>query len=172
MSLRNSRNRTAKRLWVTNVTGSTTSSLSFFSSPSSKTRDKQIATRVTDSARQERHKKKRDCSQSYWRSYYLHFLSWSSLHTSVLGLLQKDLFKGRWNLRQIFFKQIYCHTCHTRFAVFFPLLSCGSLIGSLRGRRKTPYPFRRLLRRLLIGSLSNDEGNGNEDGKKPIGLDW
>ena len=37
----------------------TTSSLSFFCSPSSKTRDTQMATRVT--------KKKRDCSQSIWR---------------------------------------------------------------------------------------------------------
>ena len=39
--------------WVTNKEhyGQTTSSLSFFCSPSSKTRDKQMATRVTDGAR-------------------------------------------------------------------------------------------------------------------------
>ena len=40
------------------------------------------------------------------------------------GLLQKDLFKGRWSLEESFFKQNYCHACHTRFVVFFPLLSC------------------------------------------------
>ena len=36
------------------------------------------------------------------------------------GPLQKDLFKGKWRC----FKQNYCHACHTRFAVFFPLPSC------------------------------------------------
>ena len=35
----------------------------------------------------------------------------------IPGLLQKDLLKERW----ISFKQKYCHACHTRFAVFFPL---------------------------------------------------
>ena len=47
----------------------TTSSLSFFCSPSSKTRDTQMATRVTDGSRAPsllslNRKKKRDCSQS------------------------------------------------------------------------------------------------------------
>ena len=32
------------------------------------------------------------------------------------GLLQKDLFKGGWSLAESFFKQNYCHVCHTRFA--------------------------------------------------------
>ena len=40
------------------------------------------------------------------------------------GLLQKGLFKGRCSLVKCFFKQNYCHACHTRFAVFFPLPSC------------------------------------------------
>ena len=40
------------------------------------------------------------------------------------GLLQKGLFKGRCSLVKCFFKQNYCHACHARFAVFFPLLSC------------------------------------------------
>ena len=40
------------------------------------------------------------------------------------GLLQKDLFKGKWILAKSYFKQNYCHACHTRFAVFFPLPSC------------------------------------------------
>ena len=38
------------------------------------------------------------------------------------GLLQKDLFKRKWSLAKSYFEQNYCHTCHTRFAVFFPLL--------------------------------------------------
>ena len=48
------------------------------------------------------------------------------LHLTLMfsALLQKDLFKERWSLRQIFFKQNYCHTCHTRFAVLFDLLCC------------------------------------------------
>ena len=40
------------------------------------------------------------------------------------GLLQKDLFKGKWSLGKSCFKQNYCHACHTRFIVFFPQLSC------------------------------------------------
>ena len=34
-------------------------------------------------------------------------------------LLQKDLFKGRWSLAEGFYKQNYCHVCHTTFGVFF-----------------------------------------------------
>ena len=55
------------------------------------------------------------------------------------GVLQKDLFKGRCSLEKILFKQNYCHACHTRFAVFFPLPSgCESSllddrsVGSIR----------------------------------------
>ena len=56
-----------------------------------------------------------------WQAYYLCVL-WSSSHKSMLsGLLQKDLFKGGWSSPEKFF---WCHPCHTRFAVFFPLLSC------------------------------------------------
>ena len=40
------------------------------------------------------------------------------------GLLQNDLFKGKWILAKRYFKQNYCRACHTRFAVFFPLPSC------------------------------------------------
>ena len=40
------------------------------------------------------------------------------------SLLRKDLFKGRWSLRPIFFKLNHCHACRTRFAAFFALLSC------------------------------------------------
>ena len=41
------------------------------------------------------------------------------------GLLQKDLFKGKRSLAKGYFKQNYCHACHTRFAVFFPPSSCS-----------------------------------------------
>ena len=34
----------------------------------------------------------------------------------LFGLLQKDLFKGEWTLAEGFFKQTYCHACHTSFA--------------------------------------------------------
>ena len=36
--------------------------------------------------------------------------------------LQKYLFKG--SLAKSYFKQNYCHACHTRLAVFFPFPSC------------------------------------------------
>ena len=66
-----------------------------------------------------------------------HFLWWSSLVVKIIfpGLLQKDLFKGGWSSADKFFKQNYCHTCHTRFAIFLPLLSCcaSSLIITWRG---------------------------------------
>ena len=55
-----------------------------------------------------------------WKSYYLRVLSWSSLTSMFFGLLQKDLFKRKWSLTKSFFKQNFCHACHTRFAVFFP----------------------------------------------------
>ena len=56
------------------------------------------------------------------------------------GLLKKGLYKGRWSLAESFFNQNYCHACHTRFAVFFPLPSCCvsslvSLLNRTAGRR-------------------------------------
>ena len=49
--------------------GYTTSSLSFFCSPSSKTQDTQMATRVTDGARRERHEKRETTRKaSFWGS--------------------------------------------------------------------------------------------------------
>ena len=48
------------------------------------------------------------------------------LHLPLIfsGLLQKDLSTERWSLAESYSKQNYCHACHTRFAVFFPLPSC------------------------------------------------
>ena len=40
------------------------------------------------------------------------------------GLLQEDLLKRGWSLAKSFVKQNYCNACPTRYAVFFPLLSC------------------------------------------------
>ena len=51
-------------------------------------------------------------------------LSWSWLKMFP-GLLQQDLsVKGGWRSAKTFFKRNYCHACHTKFAVFFPLPSC------------------------------------------------
>ena len=55
-------------------------------------------------------------------SYCLRVLLWFTLMFS--GLLQKDLFKGGWSLAKNFFKPNYCHACHTRFSIFFPLPPC------------------------------------------------
>ena len=59
-----------------------------------------------------------NCDHSY---YYLSVTSRSVYLTSMLcGLLQKDLFKGKWDLEENYLEQNYCHACHTRFAVLFP----------------------------------------------------
>ena len=55
-------------------------------------------------------------------SYCSRVLLWFTLMFS--GLLQKDLFKGGWSLAKNFFKPNYCHACHTRFSIFFPLPPC------------------------------------------------
>ena len=59
-----------------------------------------------------------------WQGYHLVVLSWSSLNISVFWSFTKHLFKARWSLAESFFKQSYCHACHTRFAVGFPFPSC------------------------------------------------
>ena len=83
------------------------------------------------------------CVLQTLQAYYLCILWWSSLIVKIIfpGLLQKDLFKGGWSSADKFFKQNYCYTCHTRFAIFLPLPSCcvSSLIitwigGGLSGQ--------------------------------------
>ena len=53
------------------------------------------------------------------------------------GPLKKrsDLFKIPWSLAKSCFKRNYCHACHARFAVFFPVPSCcvSSLLSGKRG---------------------------------------
>ena len=44
-------------------------------------------------------------------NFYLHLTFFFSGH------LQKYLFKGKWSLSKSYFKQSYCHACHTRFTV-------------------------------------------------------
>jgi len=77
------------------------------------------------------------CVWQTWHGYYLGVLWWSSLIVKIMfsGLLQKDLFKEGWSSEDKFFKQNYCHACHTGFAVFFTLPSCcvSSLIITWRG---------------------------------------
>ena len=72
------------------------------------------------------------CAWRTWQGHYFRVLSWSSLTSMFSGLLQKNLFKGKWIFAKSYFKQNYCHACHTRFAVFFPLPSCcvSSLINT------------------------------------------
>ena len=68
------------------------------------------------------------------------------------GLLPKDLFKRKGSLAKSYFKQNYCHACHTRFAVFFPLPSCcvSSLVW---GRKELQENFERDL--LFYGGIQN-----------------
>ena len=72
------------------------------------------------------------CVWQTWQCYDLRVLSWSSLTLMFSGLLQKDLFKGGWSSAKSFFKQNYCHACHTGVTVVFPLPSCcvSSLIST------------------------------------------
>ena len=64
------------------------------------------------------------CAWRTWQGYNLRVLLWSWLTSMFSGLLPKDLFKRKGSLAKSYFKQNYCHVCHTRFAVFFPLPSC------------------------------------------------
>ena len=66
-----------------------------------------------------RKKRKKRTAKGLWKAYYLCFFVWSSLKLTFSGLLQNDLFKGGWSSAEKFFKQNYCHACHTRFAVSF-----------------------------------------------------
>ena len=55
-----------------------------------------------------------------WQGCYLSVLIWRDLHLTLIffqSFTKKDLFKRRWSLAEGFFKQNYCHACHTlRFA--------------------------------------------------------
>ena len=84
-----------------------------------------------------RRRRQTSCVWQTWQGYHLWVLSWSSLNTKVSGPSQKDLFKGKWSLAKSCFKQNYCHACHTRFAVFFPLPSC--CVSSLMYGRSRIY---------------------------------
>ena len=105
-----------------------------------------------------------------WQGYNLHVVSWSSLSINVFWFLQKDLSKGKWWLAKSYFKQICCHGCHTRFAVFFPLPSCcvSSLLtrfpqisqiqSERRGRIYLPqWIYFVLLKVMLHETIRNDE---------------
>ena len=72
----------------------------------------------------ERRGRQNACAWQTWQGCYWCVLSWSSLKLMFSGLLQKDPLKGWCSSAEKFFKQSYCHACHTRFAVFFPLPSC------------------------------------------------
>ena len=85
------------------------------------------------------------------RGYYVGVLSWSSLYTNVSGLSQKELAKEKRSLAKIYFKQNYCHACHTRFAVFFPLSSCcvSSLVSWLAPCKQSLYFLNEVEKRRL-----------------------
>ena len=68
----------------------------------------------------ERRGRQNACVWQKWQGYYSCVLSWSSVKLMFSGLLQKDLFKEGCSSAEHFFKQNYCHACHTRFADSFP----------------------------------------------------
>ena len=76
------------------------------------------------------------CAWRTWQGYNLRILSWSWLTSMFSCLVQKDLFKRKWSLAKSYFKQNYCHACHTRFAVFFPLPSCCVSFPTRRRQRE------------------------------------
>ena len=106
---------------------------------------------------------KRLCATNVTGLYDLRILWWSSLKSMFSGLLQKDLFKGGWSLSEMFFKQNYCHACHTRFVIFFPLPSCriSSLLAECGCVSTTIIPLCTLpvepfFRLLDFGALTKD----------------
>ena len=71
-----------------------------------------------------------------WQGYYLRVLSWSSIKWTFSGQCFTKRSIWRWSLDESFFKQNYCHACHTRFAFFFPLpFCCVSSLTLIRLRR-------------------------------------
>ena len=65
------------------------------------------------------------CLWHTWQGHYLRVMSWSSQNINVFWSLQKNIYLKESEVwRKSYFKQNYCHVCHTRFAVFFPLPSC------------------------------------------------
>ena len=55
-------------------------------------------------------------------------------------LFYKRFFKGVWSLVGGYFKQKYCHGCHTRFAIIFPFPPCRvSLLKTCRWHYSHPY---------------------------------
>ena len=80
-----------------------------------------------------------------WRNYYLRVLSRIHSKLMFLTLLQKDLFKGMWSLAEAKQKQNYCHACHSRFAVVFPLPSCcvSSLMSTATATKTSLKNLRR-----------------------------
>ena len=81
------------------------------------------------------------CAWRTWQGHYFRVLSCSSLTSMFSGLLQKDLLKGGWIFAKSYSKQKYCHACHTRFAVFFPLPSC--CVSLLIKPKKKKIQFKR-----------------------------
>ena len=86
---------------------------------------------------------------------------WGDLHLSQCFLVFYK--KTGWSLSEMFFKQNYCHACHTRFVIFFPLLSChiSSLLADCGCVSTTIIPLCTLpvepfFRLLDFGALTKD----------------
>ena len=101
----------------------------------------------------ERRGQQNACVWQTWQAYYLRVLWWSSLKLMFPGLLQKVLLKGGWSSAEKSSWQNYCHACHTRFAVFFPLPSCCVSLLIQQIAWLTPFVF--CISRLSLGG--NDQ---------------
>ena len=64
------------------------------------------------------------CVWQTWQGYNLRDCCDPHLTLLCSGPLRKYLFKGRWSLAENYFKQNFCHACHTRFAV----LLCSTIL--------------------------------------------
>ena len=51
-------------------------------------------------------------------------------------------------------------------------LKCYRVLCILPNRRNVSFSLEENFRKKMVKSLSNDDGDGNENGKKTIGLDW
>ena len=60
-----------------------------------------------------------------WQGYHLCVFSWFSLYSvTVFWFFTKRSAYWKVKFGIFFFKHNYCHSCHTRFTIFFPLPSC------------------------------------------------
>ena len=98
-------------------------------------------------------RKEEACMWQMWQGYHFRVLSWSSLIPPLIfsGLLQNICLKKSESLAESYLEQNYCHACHRRFAVFFPLPSCFFRVKTT----KASFPWSKKSAFVIFSQLTN-----------------